>query len=138
MVAFRSLAWCVTWMCMIGCTSAPASPEQNAAAVFTWSRDGGFAGFCDTLQISATGDATAASCKVSASQTRKLSSDDLARLNAWRQAYGAVSITSTDGGVADGMTLKLKMNGTGRGQPTEAQQAELLDWAQRVFATTKG
>jgi hypothetical protein len=32
------------------------------------------------------------------------------------------------------MTLKYSLQGTGTGKPTEAEQREMLDWAQSVYS----
>jgi hypothetical protein len=111
--------------------------SQQSTVALAWSRDGGFAGFCDELKVTASGEATASSCRSQEVKTRKLSSDDLTRLNAWREAFASVSVTAGDGGTADGMTIKLTLTGTGTGQPSDAQRQELLDWAQRVYTQTR-
>ena len=87
--------------------------------------------------MSASGEVTAASCRPNASKTRQLSNDELAQLRAWRESYSTLVIVSTETGTADAMSQKLTLSGTGRTQPTAAQQKELLDWAQRVYTATK-
>jgi hypothetical protein len=106
--------------------------------VLSWNRDGGFAGFCDELKVSAAGDVTASSCRTPGSRTRKLPSGELTRLNDWRRTFGNVSIASGDTGSADGLTLKLTLAGRGRDEPSAAQRQELLEWAQRIYNETNG
>ena len=105
---------------------------QQSEMLLTWRRSGGFAGFCDEMQISASGEVRIQSCRSNAEKVGKLSSDDLTRLNAWRKSFGSVVIESKDDALADGMTLKLTLKGTGTGQPTDAQRREILAWAQQV------
>jgi len=125
---------------LLACGSAPAAPSggTDATAALSWSREGGFAGFCDSLKVTASGDVTASTCRTTGDKKGKLSSDDLARLKAWQGTFGKVDISSADGGSADGMTVKLTLAGEGREQPSEAQKQELLQWAQRVYTQTQG
>ncbi len=110
-------------------------PSNGGNAVFSWSRDGGIAGFCDELKISATGGITASSCRSPGStSTGTLAPADLARLNRWRAAFGSVSFDSKDSPAADAMTLKFSLQGTGGGKPTDAERREMLDWAQSVYS----
>jgi hypothetical protein len=135
------VVWWAAWGLLFACGSSPAAPEGGEAGstvVVSWNRDGGFAGFCDELKITAAGDVTASSCRTTGTRTRKLASADLTRLNEWRGNFGAVSITSGDSGSADGMTVKLTLSGKGRDQPSASQRQELLEWVQRVYNETNG
>ncbi len=134
----------VPWLAcglLFACGSNPSAPDdspRNATVVLSWSREGGFAGFCDELKVTAAGDVTASTCKATGVKTRKLPTEDLARLNHWRRTFGRVDATSTDSGTADAMTLKIVLAGTGRDRLSDAQRAELLDWAQRIYTQTTG
>ncbi len=139
----RPLVPWLAWGLLFACGSSPAAPEgddnpPDATVVLSWSREGGFAGFCDELKVTAAGDVAASSCKTAGVRTRKLSSEDAARLNDWRRAFGRVDITSKDSASADAMTLKITLAGNGRDQPSDAQRLELLDWAQRIYSQTTG
>ncbi|OFW22244.1 MAG: hypothetical protein A3H97_22720 [Acidobacteria bacterium RIFCSPLOWO2_02_FULL_65_29] len=106
--------------------------------VLTWTRDGGFAGFCDEMKISAAGGITTSSCRPpGAGPARTLTGEDLARFNGWRTSFGAVLIESKDPPGADAMTTKLTFQGAGTGQPTQAERQEMLDWAQRVHTQSR-
>ena len=123
------------------CAAAPEAGGQNdtrsrTAIVLAWTRSGGLAGFCDQLELTATGDVTAKSCKTSGARTRQLSSDERRRLDELRQELGSVAVTSSDHATADAMSQTLTLKGTGSRQPSEAQRQELLDWAQRVYSNT--
>ena len=120
---------------------APSAPavgrERQSEMVLTWGRYGGFAGFCDEMQVSVSGEVRIQSCRPKAEKVGKLSNDDLSRLAEWRKSFGSVAIDSKDGAVADGMSVMLTLKGTGRGQPTDTQRREILEWAERVYNRTK-
>ena len=120
---------------LAGCDRA--QPESDSSLVLAWSREGGFAGFCDDLKVAASGEVTASSCKAAGVKTRKLSGDELARLNQWRTAFGSVTATSQDSATADAMTMKITLSGRGQNQPSESQRQEILEWAQQVYQQTK-
>ena len=127
---------------MIGCMANPGSPQNsppsNSTGVLTWTRDGGFAGFCDEMNVSAVGEVTTSSCRPpGAGPVRTLTGEDLAQFNRWRTSFGAVSIESKDSPGADAMTMKLTLKGTGRAQPTQTDRQEMLDWAQRVYTKSR-
>jgi len=48
-----------------------------------------------------------------------------------------VSIDSKDSSGADGMTITLTLQGTGRGQPTQSERQAMLNWAQRIYAQSR-
>jgi hypothetical protein len=133
------LCW-LAWGLLFACGSSPSAPggEGDSTVVLSWNRDGGFAGFCDELKVTAAGDVTASTCRATGVKTRTLSSADRTRLSEWRRRFGAVSITSGDTGSADGLSVKLTLSGTGGDQPSAAQRQELFDWAQRVYNETNG
>lgn len=138
-VVSRLVLWWLSWGLLLACGSTPAAPGdgvQDSTVVLSWKRDGGFAGFCDELKITASGDVTASTCRTPGVKARTLPTNELTRLNEWRRAFGPVSITSRDDAPADAMTLTLTLSGTGDGQPSEAQRLELLDWAQRIYTET--
>jgi len=120
-------------LCGTACSAPAGGRERQSEMVLTWGRYGGFAGFCDDMQISASGEVRVQSCRNKSEKIGRLSSDDLRRLDEWRRSFGSVVIESKDGAVADSMSVKLTLNGTGKGQPTDMQRREILDWAQRVF-----
>ena len=114
-----------------------AQPESDSPIVLAWSREGGLAGFCDELKVAASGEVTASSCKAAGVKTRKLSSDEMARLDPWLTAFGSVTATSQDVATTDAMTMKITLSGKGQNQPSVTQRQELLDWAQQVYQQTK-
>jgi hypothetical protein len=114
-----------------------AEPIADSTVVLTWSREGGLAGFCDALTVTASGEAAAGSCAAAGTKRQKLSDAELARLGQWRAAFGPTTATSRDAATADSMSMKLTLSGQGLRQPSEAERQELLDWALRVYQQTK-
>jgi hypothetical protein len=111
--------------------------DDHGKIVLFWTRQGGLAGFCDELKVTGSGDVTATSCATGAAQkTRKLSPDEQSQLERLRQTFASVTFSSTDAAAADAMKQTVTFSGKGRIQPSETQQRELLDWAQRVYSTT--
>jgi hypothetical protein len=112
-------------------------PIADSTVVLTWSREGGLAGFCDELTVTASGDAAANSCTAVGTKRRKLSDAELVRLGQWRAAFGPLTATSRDAATADAMTMKMTFSGLGQRQPSDAERQELFDWAQRVHQQTR-
>ena len=108
-----------------------------ATVALTWSRSGGIAGFCDNLTIYLSGEVQGSNCKQDAKVVEKslsdlLTSQEIATMNEWISKYGQVEIDASDPkGVADAMSVKLTMNGTGTEQLTnQALQQVLLQFVQ--------
>ena len=112
-------------------------PIADSMVVLTWSREGGLAGFCDELTVTASGDATASSCTAAGTKRRKLSDAELARLSQWRARFGSITATSRDAATTDAMAMKMTFSGLGRKEPSDAERQELFDWAQRVHQQTR-
>lgn len=110
-----------------------------ATIVLTWTRVGGIAGFCDHLTTYLSGEVRAASCKATQMTempvTDLLSSEELSTMNEWITEYGLVEIDASDPkGVADGMTVKLTLNGLGTKQPSSPEEEQmLLQFAQNLY-----
>ena len=118
-------------------TNQDGSSIVPASLALTWQREGGIAGFCDSLEIYLSGEVYASSCKAGGTMRslgKALSADQLAQFKDWLAKYGQVSLDASDPkGVADRMQTTLSLSGTGDGQPTQAEQQTLLDWAQAVY-----
>lgn len=117
-------------------TNQDATIVRPATVALTWNRSGGIAGFCDSLTIFLSGEVQATNCKhdevVEKRLTELLSAEEIATLNEWISKYGTVEIDASDpAGVADAMSVKLKLMGTGTEQITSEQvQQILLQFAQ--------
>ncbi|MBI3244735.1 MAG: hypothetical protein HYZ49_20855 [Chloroflexi bacterium] len=119
-------------------TNESGSAVASAAATLTWHREGGFAGFCDDLVVVVSGQAQAGSCAPStAYPLGTLTDDELTQFKQWAKSFGSVVIEMRDPAVADAMTIVLTFSGNGSGQPTEADQQAMLNWAQSVYDRLK-
>jgi hypothetical protein len=118
-------------------TNQDGSSIVPASLALTWQREGGIAGFCDSLEIYLSGEVYSSSCKAGwtmESLGQVLSAAQLAQFKDWMTQYGRVNLDeSTPPGTADGMQIKLSLNGTGDQQPTQAEQQAMQDWAQAVY-----
>jgi len=120
-------------------TSDDGSRIQPATLAITWNREGGFAGFCDTLTVFLSGEIYGEQCKSQPNGTMgtfatMLSADEIAQFNSWIGSYGEVILDASDPkGVADGMTLTVEFNGMGKGKPGKPVQDEIFTWSQELF-----
>ena len=109
-----------------------------ASVAMTWKREGGIAGFCDTMTVYLSGEVQASSCKQGQYVEERLidilSAEEFAKLDEWLSKYGNLTIDASDPkGVADRMVVTLTLMGTGSQQTlTESTQQELLSFAQEL------
>ena len=132
-LSFILLAGCCVLKACCFAQSHPQGQESAPRPLLSWNRDGGFAGFCDELKVSASGDFTASSCRGGAVKTGKLPKEQLSRLEHWKSTFGPVSIETKDSPAADAMTIRLTLNGSGSGKPGDAQREEMLRWAETIY-----
>lgn len=108
------------------------SPIQPLTLI--WHRSGGVAGLCDVLVASTAGEGQAAPCNAEAA-TQQLSDEERLQIQTWAVQFGNVVIVAGDPPeVADGLLVTLEMQGRGSAQPDEAQQQQMLAWAEGVYA----
>jgi hypothetical protein len=118
--------------------SADGSRVQPATFALTWSREGGFAGFCDSLTVFLSGEVYRGSCNPDDSAMGRLadflSADEIAQLHEWVKEYGKAEIDASDPeGVSDRMVVKLTLFGNGsRRAFSTATQKELLEFSQSL------
>ena len=100
--------------------------------VLDWSRNGGIAGFCDQIQIFASGLVKVTSCKADL-RSFQLTAEQKALLDGWLAKYGAVEyLDDNPDALADRMTVKLILDGKGKVKPGEADLAGLLAFASEI------
>jgi hypothetical protein len=108
---------------------------------FAWHREGGIAGFCDSLEVYVTGDAYAASCAGEAPQDLgggRLSAEQLEQVYAWMDELQAFEMEHTDDAIADAMSIRLVFSGAGSAEATEDDIQALQDLAAQLFARLSG
>jgi len=117
-------------------TNQDGSVVVPATVALTWSRNGGIAGFCDTLTIYLSGEVQGSNCKggemVEKSLSELLSAKEISTMNDWVSKYGEIKIDASDPkGVSDAMSILLTMHGTGNAQNmSQADQQLLLTFVQ--------
>jgi hypothetical protein len=100
--------------------------------VLTWSRNGGIAGFCDELRIHASGLVVVTSCKA-ALRSFQLVPQEQKLLAGWLEKYAALEYEERDeDAVADGMSVKLTLAGTGTLKMGEDEQKQLLEFVSEI------
>jgi len=120
-------------------TNEDGSYIQPASMLLTWKRDGGIAGFCDSLTVYLSGEVYGNQCQSQPGQAMGtfaslLSVDDRKQLSTWLKDLGQVSIDASDPeGVSDRMTVTLEFHGNGKGTLKKTDEQKLLQWAQNLF-----
>lgn len=119
--------------------SVDGSHIQPATLALTWSREGGIAGFCDSLTVFLSGEIYGNQCKSQSIGTMgtfafTLSAEEHQQFDQWIQKLGQVSLEASDPkGVSDRMEVKLELHGIGKGSLSKADEQRLLLWAQTVY-----
>lgn len=120
-------------------TSMDGSRIQPATLALTWKREGGIAGFCDSLTVFQSGEIYGNQCKSQPNGTmgifaKFLSAAEHKQFASWVSSFGQVDLDSSDPeGVSDRMVVTLVLFGNGSKQPTEAEKEALFNWAQDLF-----
>jgi len=120
-------------------TNEDGTQIRPATIAITWKREGGIAGFCDSMTVYLSGEVHASSCKgdqyVEERLIDILSKDEMAKFDEWLSTYGNVNIDASDPkGVADRMVVMLTLMGTGSQQILSASdKQELLNFAQELY-----
>ena len=117
-------------------TNEDGTQVRPASILMKWKREGGIAGFCDFLTVFLSGEVHRSSCKNDEYAEERLSNvlseAEIAKLDAWVQEFGTVTIDASDPkGVSDRMVVTLEFVGLGSQETiSAANQKELLEFAQ--------
>jgi hypothetical protein len=120
-------------------TSEDGSRIQPASLALTYKREGGIAGFCDSLTVFLSGEIYGNQCKsqpggVMETFASVLTASERSQFTAWINKYGQVTLDASDPkGMADGMSLVIEIFGNGNGKPGKPVQQEMFTWAQELF-----
>ncbi len=119
-------------------TSDDGSRIQPATLALNWKREGGFAGFCDSLTVFLSGEVYGNQCKMEDGRMETfaslLTSSERSKFDAWIGKYGQVTLDASDPkGVADGMSLVIEFHGMGKGKPGKPVQQDIFTWSQELF-----
>lgn len=121
-------------------TSEDGARIQPARLALTWKREGGLAGFCDSLTVFLSGEVYGNRCAPVADGRMStfasmLSSPEQARFQSWIMHYGQLSVDASDPkGVSDRMLVTLSLAGTGN-QVTlsSSEEQALLEFARSLY-----
>ena len=117
-------------------TSEGGDRVQPASLALVWKREGGIAGFCDTLTVFRSGEVFTSSCKAQTDGkmgtiAELLNAPEREQFQDWIAGFAEVKLDASDPkGVADQMVVTLDFFGIGSEEPGESEQQELLTFAQ--------
>ena len=120
-------------------TSEGGDRIHPASLALVWKREGGIAGFCDTLTIFYSGEVFANKCGAEADGkmgtfATLMTAREIQQFMDWRIAFGEVRVDASDPkGVADRMVITLEFFGNGTEEPAEADQQTILGFAQDLY-----
>jgi hypothetical protein len=119
--------------------NADGSRIQPATLALIWKREGGIAGFCDTLTVFRSGEVFASQCKPQAEGkfgtfAKLLSSQEQKQFNKWIADFAETKLESSDPkGVADRMVVTMQLLGNGTEPRTQEEQQALFEFAQNLY-----
>jgi hypothetical protein len=105
--------------------------------VFTWDREGGIAGFCDHLEVFASGEAYVSDCRAAAGDPQdqvQLNDSQLRALYSWLDNYASFEHEQSDPATADGMTIRIDFFGSGNIEASEGEILAIQELAAELFA----
>jgi hypothetical protein len=120
-------------------TSQDGSRVQPATLAMVWRREGGIAGFCDTMVIFRSGEVFTSKCDAPddgkmGTFAGLLTSTEIQKFRDWTTALGEARLDASDPkGVADRMVVTLEFYGSGTEEPAESQQQALFEFAQDIY-----
>ena len=120
-------------------TSENGTRIQPATLALTWKREGGIAGFCDSMAVFLSGEIIGSQCKSQPNATTGnfaslLSASDRKQFDTWITQFDEVTLDASDPkGVSDRMEVTLVLYGLGSGKPVKAEQQAIFSWAQKLF-----
>jgi hypothetical protein len=120
-------------------TSADGTFIQPAMIALTWKREGGIAGFCDSLVVFHSGEVYGNQCQSQPGNTTGsfaslLSAEEREQFDTWVNEIGSVDLNASDPeGVSDRMVVSLQFRGNGKGSLNQADEQAILLWVQTLF-----
>jgi len=120
-------------------TSENGDHLQPANLALVWKREGGIAGFCDTLTVFLSGEVYARQCQGQAegkmdTLAQLLTATEQKQFSQWIADFGQVELDASDPkGVSDQMMVTLNFWGNGKKQPAESERKALFEFAQNLY-----
>ena len=116
----------------------PATTVDADAVVLSWTREGGIAGFCDGLRLTAGHLVSRSRCDdppMGQPAGDLAPSSFIREFEAWRTRFASFEVEWGDGdAVADGMTVRLSFLGRGSQIADDETQRAIADFAGRLFS----
>lgn len=125
-------------------TSEDGSRIQPASLALVWKREGGIAGFCDTLTVFRSGEVFASKCGSQAEGTmgtfvNLMTVKEVQQFTDWVIAFDEAKLDASDPqGVADRMVVTVDFFGLGSTSLTEEEQQALFNFAQDLYQELSG
>ncbi len=113
------------WMKIQFLVAQSGRAEADWGLALTYSRQGGFAGFCDEVKVYLDGSAILSSCK-NVDVDYRLDAEQLKQLYVWYDGLQAIEYTYKDPGIADAMSTKLTIPAQGDKTVDQAITDEIL------------
>lgn len=117
-------------------TGAEGTGAESLGGGITWRREGGIAGFCDIVTLSADGSATVSTCRADPSETLaapELTATQASLVADWVERFRSFERKQTDPASADAMTIVIVFDGEGTAEPAENDLAAMSALAQEVL-----
>jgi hypothetical protein len=120
-------------------TSEDGSRVQPATLALVWKREGGIAGFCDTLTVFRSGEVFTSKCNAQAEGRMGTVADlmtakERQQFSDWMAKFGEAKLDASDPkGVADRMVVTLEIFGAGSSQLTNSEKQVLFKFAQSLY-----
>lgn len=118
-------------------TDEAGNAVVEAVAMFQWNRQGGIAGFCDSLTVNTNGEVRYGTCGQPEKQA-ELTEAELAQLKEWGDKVTGTMIDRSDPeGVSDRMTVTVLISGFGDQSPSADEQQAIVIWMQDLYGRLK-
>jgi hypothetical protein len=120
-------------------TSEDGSRVQPATLAMVWKREGGIAGFCDTLTVFRSGEVFTNNCNGQSDGKMGtiaglLTAREQTQFKNWIAEFEETKLDASDPkGVADRMVVTLEFFGSGTQQPAESEEQALFSFAQNLY-----
>jgi hypothetical protein len=126
------------WAGIVVAELSASAPQPDAGLALTWRREGGIAGFCDTMKVYRYGRVVTSSCKggsETALASRWLTADQITQLYSWLDKLKSANSVQSDGAVADSMKITWALTSSGTLPASESEIQAILAFASQVFST---
>jgi hypothetical protein len=125
------------WSRLVAQEAISGQGDASSGLVLAWDRAGGIAGFCDHLEVFASGEAYASNCIAAPGEIHgpaQLNDIQLKTLYRWLDDYAGFEIEQSDAATADGMTTRLVFFGSGSIEASEDEVLAIQEFAAELFA----